>query len=134
MVIMVRTLLKPYKTIIRAAKERGSLEVVDDQRGNPTNAEDLIYHLLALAITDEYGIYHCTGGGECNWYDFACRIVELANIPCSVTPIDSTKSNRAAKRPAYSALDNMMLRCSIIGDKMRPWEEALKTFLLKYKG
>lgn len=121
------------KTIIKAAKERGKLEVVDDQRGNPTFAEDLIFHLLALAITDEYGVYHCTGNGECSWYDFACRIVEYADITCDVKPIDTQASNRAAKRPAYSALDKMMLRCTI-GDKMRPWEDALRSFIQKFEG
>jgi dTDP-4-dehydrorhamnose reductase len=116
------------KTIIKAAKENGKLDVVNDQRGNPTNAEDLAYHLLKLALTEEYGIYHCTGNGECSWYDFACRIVEYSNINCSVNPITSEKINRAAKRPSYSSLDNMMLRCTV-GDEMRHWEEALKMFI-----
>jgi len=116
------------KTIIKAAKENGKLDVVNDQRGNPTNAEDLAYHLLKLALTEEYGIYHCTGNGECSWYDFACRIVEYSNIKCIVNPITSEKINRAAKRPSYSSLDNMMLRCTV-GDEMRHWEEALKMFI-----
>lgn len=118
------------KTIIKAAKEKGSLEVVDDQRGNPTNAEDLAYHILKLALTEEYGIYHCTGTGECSWYDFACKIVEYSGINCEVKPITSEKLTRAAKRPSYSSLDNMMLRCTV-GDEMRQWEEALKIFIDK---
>ncbi len=116
------------KTIMKAAKEKGELQVVDDQRGNPTNAEDLAYHILKLAITEEYGIYHCTGTGECSWYDFASRIVEYANIDCTVNPIKSDKLKRVAKRPSYSSLDNMMLRCTV-GDEMRYWEDALKVFL-----
>jgi dTDP-4-dehydrorhamnose reductase len=118
------------KTIIKAAKEKGHLDVVNDQRGNPTNAEDLAYHLLKLALTDEYGIYHCTGTGECSWYDFACKIVEYSNIQCTISPITSEKINRPAKRPAFSSLDNMMLRCSV-GDEMRAWQEALKVFIEK---
>jgi len=115
-------------TILNAAKEKGYLEVVNDQRGNPTNAEDFAYHILKLVLIDEYGIYHCTGKGECSWYDFACKIVEYAGINCTVVPITSDKINRAAKRPSYSSLDNMMLRCTI-GDKMRNWEDALKVFI-----
>lgn len=118
------------KTIIKAAKENGHLDVVDDQRGNPTNAEDLAHHILKLALSEEYGIYHCTGKGECSWYDFAVKIVEFSKIDCTVSPIDSSKSNRAAKRPAYSSLDNMMLRCTV-GDEMRDWEDALKAFIDK---
>jgi len=118
------------KTIMKAASERGALTVVDDQRGNPTNAEDLAHHILKLTVCDEYGIYHCTGAGECSWYDFACKIVEFAGIPCKVTPVTSEQYASAAKRPAYSSLDNMMLR-STVGDEMRPWEEALKMFIDK---
>lgn len=119
-------------TIMKAAKERGALTVVDDQRGNPTNAEDLAHHIIKLANTEEYGIYHCTGEGECSWYDFASKIVEYAGIDCTVTPVTSEQYKTPAKRPAYSSLDNMMLRCTI-GDEMREWKEALKVFIDKYK-
>ncbi|ADK13616.1 dTDP-4-dehydrorhamnose reductase [Clostridium ljungdahlii] len=117
-------------TILKAAKERGHLDVVNDQRGNPTNAEDLAYHILKLALTDEYGVYHCTGNGECSWYDFACKIVDYAGIDCTVSPMTSENLNRAAKRPEFSSLDNMMLRCTI-GDNMRHWKDALKSFIQK---
>lgn len=120
------------KTIIKAAKERGHLDVVNDQRGNPTNAEDLAHHILKLDLTEEYGVYHCTGDNECSWYDFAKAIVEYAGIECTVSPITSDEINRAAKRPSFSSLDNMMLRCSV-GDDMRDWREALKEFIEKYK-
>lgn len=118
------------KTIMKAGREKGYLEVVEDQRGNPTNVEDLAYHILKLALTEEYGIYHCTGKGECSWYDFACKILEYSKINCIVTPIRSDKLTRAAKRPSYSSLDNIMLRYTV-GDEMREWREALKHFILK---
>jgi len=118
------------KTIIKSSKEKGHLDVVDDQRGNPTNVEDLAYHILKIALTEEYGTYHCAGKGECSWFDFAKKIVEYAGISCIVNPITSNKLTRTAKRPSYSALDNMMLRCTI-GDEMRPWQDALKTFIHK---
>lgn len=117
-------------TIMRVGKEKGHLDVVDDQRGNPTYAEDLAHHILDLVLTEEYGIYHCTGTGECSWYNFACKIIEYSGIDCTISPITSDKINRAAKRPSYSSLDNMMLRCTI-GDKMRVWEEALRSFIKK---
>ncbi|KAA8675284.1 dTDP-4-dehydrorhamnose reductase [Clostridium sp. HV4-5-A1G] len=115
-------------TILKAAKERGHLDVVDDQRGNPTNAEDLACHILRLMLTAEYGIYHCTGKGECSWYDFARKIVEYAHIGCTVDSMKSDKLKRAAKRPQFSSLDNMMLRCTV-GDNMRQWQDALKSFI-----
>ena len=119
-------------TIMRAGKERGKLTVVNDQKGNPTNAEDLAYHLLKLALTEEYGVYHCTGEGECTWYDFACKIIEYAGIECEVLPVTSEEYETPAKRPEYSSLDNMMLRCTI-GNDMREWKDALKVFMGNYK-
>ncbi len=118
------------KTIRRVAKEKGVLTVVNDQRGNPTNCEDLAYHILLAANTECYGIYHCTGSGECTWFDFAKKIIEFSNIPCTVDPCSTEQSNRPAKRPAYSSLDNRHLR-QTVGDKMREWKVALKEYIIK---
>lgn len=116
------------KTILKASKEKNKLKVVVDQIGTPTNVIDLAYHLLQLAVTDEYGIYHCTGNGACSWYEFAKAITEYAQINCVIQPISSQEYGIIAPRPPYSALDNMMLRCTI-GDKMRHWQETLKNFI-----
>ncbi len=122
------------KTVIRVIEQKGSITVVSDQIGNPTNANDLAHHILKLAVTDEYGIYHCTGQGECSWYDFALKIAEYSGykdavIPCTTTEYNN-KNNVPTKRPAYSSLDNMALRCTV-GDEMRKWEEALKEYIDK---
>ena len=115
------------RTIRRLATERDRLDVVNDQRGNPTNAEDLAYHLLKIALTDEYGVYHCTGNGICSWYEFALAIISRFDLRCKIDPIDSNALNRPAKRPAWSALDHAMLRCTI-GDNMRSWQDALNQY------
>jgi dTDP-4-dehydrorhamnose reductase len=116
------------KTMIKVGKERGSLTVVNDQRGNPTNAADLAHHILKIAATQEYGIYHCTGNGECSWYDFASKIIEYAGIAATVSPCTSEEYPSPTKRPAYSTLDHMMLRCTV-GDEKCPWQEALSYFI-----
>ncbi len=116
------------KTIRRVAKEKGILKVVDDQRGNPTNADDLSYHILAVAATENYGIYHCTGDGECTWYDFACEILRLSKIPCDISPCTTEQSDRKAKRPAFSSLRNLHLE-QTVGDKMRFWKDALAEYI-----
>ncbi|MDP4090335.1 MAG: dTDP-4-dehydrorhamnose reductase [Bacillota bacterium] len=115
-------------TVMKTANEKGTLKVVNDQIGTPTNAEDLVHHILKLIVTDDYGIYHCAGKGECSWYEFAGKIVQLAGIPCTITPCTSEEYPSPTKRPAYSSLDNMMLRCTV-GDEMRNWEDALKNFI-----
>ncbi|MGL5414441.1 MAG: dTDP-4-dehydrorhamnose reductase [Clostridium sp.] len=115
-------------TMRKLGKEREFLTVVNDQIGNPTSANDLAYHILKLIDTEEYGVYHCTGNGECTWYDFAKKIMELSNIKCDVRPCTSEEFKTPAKRPEYSSLDNMMLR-NTIGDEMRNWEDAIESFI-----
>ncbi|MBU3136239.1 dTDP-4-dehydrorhamnose reductase [Clostridium gasigenes] len=119
-------------TMMSLGKTKESIDVVDDQRGNPTNANDLAYHILKLIETEEYGVYHCTGDGECSWYDFAKLIMELSERTCVVNPCTSEEFKTVAKRPEYSSLDNMMLRCTV-GDEMRGWKEALTSFIKNIK-
>ncbi len=120
-------------TMKRLGETKDKISVVNDQRGNPTNAADLAHHILELVLTDEYGIYHCTGNGECTWYDFACKIMELYDLKCTVDPCTTEEYPTPAKRPAFSSLDNMMLRLTI-GDKMRNWQDALEYFIKKERG
>lgn len=117
-------------TIMNLGQEKAEINVVNDQLGNPTHANDLAYHILKLIETEEYGVYHCTGNGQCTWFDFAREIMELAGLKCVVNPCTSEEYKTPAKRPEYSSLDNMMLRCTI-GDEMRHWKVALKSFMAK---
>ena len=94
----------------------------------PTSANDLAYHILKLARTEYYGTYHCTNEGTCSWYEFAKRIIELAGIEAEVRPCTTAEYPTPAKRPAYSSLDNAMLR-NTVGNQMRPWEDALVMYM-----
>lgn len=118
------------KTVRRVIREKGGITVVNDQRGNPTNANDLAHHLLKLAATGEYGIYHCTGNGECSWYEFAAAIAEYSGFPGTVKPCTTAEYNSPTKRPAYSSLENLALRCTV-GDEMRDWQTALREYISK---
>lgn len=121
------------KTMLRLARELGGMTVVDDQLGNPTSANDLAYELLRLILTEDYGVYHCTNNGICSWAEFTRAIVEGAGYsPDIVTPCTSDEYAEAhpdaARRPLFSALKNEHL-AQTIGDEMRPWRDALATFL-----
>ena len=118
------------KTVRRVMKERGAMTVVNDQRGNPTNANDLAHHILKLAATNEYGIYHCTGKGECTWFDFACEIARLSEIEGTVSPCTSEEYPSPVKRPKFSSLSHLALECAV-GDEMRDWKVALKEYIMK---
>lgn len=119
------------KTMMKINRERGASRVVSDQRGNPTNAADLAHHILKLVTTEHYGVYHATGTGECSWYEFTQKIVEYAGIAAEVSPCTTDEYPTPAKRPAFSSLDNMMLRVSV-GDEFRPWQDALACFMKNY--
>ena len=116
------------KTIMRVAKEKGELKVVSDQIGCPTNAADLAKQIVRIAQTEAYGTYHCTGSGMCSWYDFACEIVKLLNIPCVVSPCKTGEFPTKAKRPAYSVLDNTKTE-NLTGEKMPFWKDSLTEFI-----
>lgn len=118
------------KTMLHLAKTKGTIKVVDDQRGNPTNANDLAHEILEIAATENYGLYHATNNGVCSWFEFACAAVDFAAIPCAKVPCDSTEFASLVKRPLYSSLDNKHLR-DTIGDKMRPWDVALRSYIDK---
>ncbi len=116
------------KTMMRIAREKGACRVVCDQRGNPTNAADLAHHLIKLLDTEEYGVYHGTGEGECSWYEFTKEIVALAGIDATVSPCTTEEYPTPAKRPAYSSLENIMFKATV-GNEFRPWRDALKAFI-----
>lgn len=116
------------KTIARLAGEREMLTVVSDQMGCPTEAKDLAQHILRLAETEAFGTYHCTGNGACSWYDFACEIVDILKLDCTIQPCSTADYPAKAKRPAYSVLSNEKLKREI-AYTMLPWKDRLKEFL-----
>ena len=98
-----------YKTMLRLAKERSEISVVNDQIGCPTNAKDLANFLVEIVKrqktnTLNYGIYHFSGKEIMSWYDFALKIFKENNISIKVNPIPTSSYPTAAKRPKYSVL------------------------------
>ncbi len=127
-------------TMLRLARERDTLRVVDDQHGCPTFAGDLADAILAIArrtVTgtaplDGYGTFHCVGTGETTWCGFARKIVaEAAPIirkQPTVEAIATADYPTPAKRPANSVLDCTKL-ARVYGVTMRPWEDGLAEML-----
>ncbi|MBM3118913.1 MAG: dTDP-4-dehydrorhamnose reductase [Chloroflexi bacterium] len=118
------------ETMLKLAKERDELRVVNDQVFSPTYTKDLAGKIAQLITTEYYGIFHITNRGSCSWYEFTKEILRLAGLKTPVTPITSDQFPQKAKRPNYSVLDNYHLR--LLGmDDMRPWQEALKDYLIE---
>jgi dTDP-4-dehydrorhamnose reductase len=117
------------ETMLRLAREREELKVVNDQVFSPTYTGDLARKIAQLITTEYYGIFHITNKGACSWYEFTVEILKLADIKTPVIPITSDQYPQKARRPGYSVLDNYHLR--LLGmDDMRPWQEALRDYLI----
>ncbi len=97
-------------TMLRLAGERETVDVVDDQRGQPTWTVALARQLVALgraavAGTAPPGVYHGTAGGQTTWYGLARAVFAAAGLdPDRVRPTTSDRFPRPARRPAYSVL------------------------------
>lgn len=118
-------------TMLALGASQARVSVVDDQFGNPTNANDLVFELLAIALTDEYGVYHCSGNGTCSWFEFARSIMAAARPGCTVVPCTTEEWNALhpqAPRPHDSSLANRRLE-GTVGDRMRRWPEAIASYL-----
>jgi dTDP-4-dehydrorhamnose reductase len=115
------------KTIMRLAGEKPFLEVVNDQRGCPTNADDLALALKDLLMNDLRGVCHATNTGDCTWYEFAEAIVSLMNLSTPVRPITTAQMGRPARRPAYSVLAQG--RLGTVRALLPHWQDALARFM-----
>ena len=111
------------RKIARLAAERDELRFVTDQRGRPSSVEHLTAATTKLLEGDATGIYHITDGGDCNWFEFARRTVELLGSPCHVEPGSTADVPRRAQRPRYSVLD--LAKTEVITGSMPCWQSNL---------
>ena len=115
------------KTMMKLAVEKPFLEVVGDQRGCPTNADDLARALKDLAESDLRGICHVTNTGDCTWHEFAEAIVSLMGLSIPVRPITTEQMGRLARRPSYSALAQG--RLGTVRAFLPHWKDSLARFM-----
>jgi len=123
-------------TMLRLAKERDALNVVCDQYGSPTLADDLaaatiavIDQLTAGPVDDAWGLYHATGSGVINWSGFTESILKLSgHYGVVVNPIPSSEYPTPAPRPAYSVLSNEKLK-KRFAIELPHWQDALERCL-----
>jgi dTDP-4-dehydrorhamnose reductase len=115
------------KSMLRLAKDRDVINVVNDQIGSPTNANDLAEVIVRLIKENrtEYGIYHYSNRGEISWYDFARAIFDEKKVPVTVRPIPSIEYPTPAKRPRYSVMDTSKIR-EALQLEIPLWDVSLK--------
>jgi len=115
------------QTMLRLEKERETLDVVADQRGQPTWSRDLARRIVDMVGADvPPGTYHGTAAGDATWCDLARAVFEFIGAdPRRVRPTTTDRFPRPAPRPAYSVLGHDAWRAVGMAP-MRPWKQALR--------
>lgn len=116
------------KTMLRLAETNDSVRVVGDQFGTPTSTTELVKIIDKLIWTDNYGLFHGTCEGSCSWADFAKEIFRLAGKPTIVNPITTAEYPTPAVRPAYSVMDNYMLKLTT-DYTAADWKDAIAEYV-----
>ena len=128
-------------TMMRLAKERKELKVVDDQVGAPTSAR-LIAEATAVAIAASFvdgvldldrfrqtgGLYHLTAAGRTTWHGFAQAILTDKEGMAKVSPIPTSGYPTPARRPQNSVLDNSKFEKQF-GFSLPDWKVGLQLCL-----
>ena len=131
------------KTMLRLGADRVELNIVGDQIGCPTYAQDIAKSIVAiLPFLDlegsSLGIYHYCGDEPCSWYDFARAIFLEADVhglktPSFVKSITTADYPTPAIRPAYSVLDcSKIERC--FGLTRSNWRDGIKIVIERLYG
>jgi len=129
------------KTMLKLAKDRESLSVINDQSGAPTGAEliaDSTAHAIRVALEDQAvaGIYHLVASGETTWYAYATKVIEFARaqgVELQVQTINAVPTSAfptPAQRPANSRLNTEKLQ-QAFGLNLPDWTVGVERMLLE---
>lgn len=126
-------------TMLRLAKERPELRIVDDQTGSPTTSEciaqvtaQILSQVIAPSaggLAGRSGVYHLTNSGATTWFGFAKAFLSRQGEACPrLTPIPTSEYPVPARRPVNSVLSCERL-AETFGVQMPAWEDALELVL-----
>lgn len=116
------------KTMLRLSENNDKVRVVGDQVGSPTSAKELAAAIDQLIFTENYGIFHATCEGSCSWAQFAEEIFKMAGKKTVVEAITTEEFGAKAPRPAYSILENYMLKLTT-DYRFADWHDALDVYM-----
>lgn len=119
-------------TILRLSQEKSDLNVVSDQLGAPTYANDLANVILSIIEGEKFRltkqeskIYHYSNEGECSWYDFASEIINISGSKCILNPISAETYGSEARRPKKVLMSKQKISKEF-NLKINFWKDALK--------
>jgi dTDP-4-dehydrorhamnose reductase len=116
-------------TILKAARERPELKVVDDQSGAPTSSAAIAAATRqAIEKRGREGLYHLSAAGRTTWHGFAQAIVHAAGLATPVKAIPTSEYPTPARRPRNSVLDNSKLKKDF-GIALPEWRDGMRDVL-----
>ena len=115
-------------TMLRLARERGEVRVVNDQTCTPTFAKYAAMAIAALVGADRTGTFHAVSSGACTWYEFAVEILRRAGVSAKTRPVTSEEFFDGVRRPAYSVLDCARFE-QATGQRIPSWKDGLRDYL-----
>jgi dTDP-4-dehydrorhamnose reductase len=113
--------------ILERVRRHGELEMVTDQRVNPTYARDLAERALLLAGEDLNGIVHLVGQGCCSWDEFARAVLDEFDEVAPIRPLTSDQLRARARRPFNGCLGSERVVA------LKPWRDALHEWAAQVK-
>ena len=118
------------KTMLHLFQDRDELNVVSDQFGQPTNANDLAEVIMEIIEfkNKKYGVYHFSNYPETNWSNFAQKIAEFSNAGIKINAITTAEYPTPAKRPIRSTMDLSKIEKDYQID-LKHWENSLEECL-----
>jgi dTDP-4-dehydrorhamnose reductase len=114
--------------MLKLARERGEVRVVDSEFVTPTPTSQLAQQIVALSRCESYGLYHATAEGSCSWFEFAQEIFAITGTPVKLTPAKAGDFPIKVPRPTYSVLENGALK-SLGLNIFEPWQNGLRGYL-----
>ncbi len=114
--------------MLKLARERDEVRVVNDEFVTPTPTVEIARQLLPLTRTSDYGLYHATSEGSCSWYEFAKAVFEISGTRVRLEPARPGEFAVRTPRPKYSVLENAALKRRSL-NLFRHWRESLADYL-----
>ena len=118
------------KTMLNLFAEKEEIGVVNDQFGQPTNANDLAEAIMQIISSDSpgHGVFHFSNYPETTWYSFAEKIAEFSGSQIKINPLTTVEFPTPAARPRRStmALDKIE---TAYGIELKHWENSLQDCL-----
>jgi dTDP-4-dehydrorhamnose reductase len=113
--------------MLKLARERGEVKVVDDEIVSPTSTRDIARQTVALSRSNAYGLYHATAESSCSWYAFAKEIFEMNGTKVNLMKAGPNEFPIKVPRPKYSVLENAGLKKQGL-NVFRTWQEGLREY------